>query len=557
VSGGRTLRIVPSEYQPPLPAERFIVRDPLDAEAVPMDVVFVGGGPAGLAGAIELANLVRKDNEAGGSLGDIQIAVLEKAPGLGEHSLSGAVVNPIAFRELFPELRYEDLPFRAPVVNERVYLMMGQRAQRIPTPPTMQNHGYYTASLSEMVRWLGEKAEALGVNVFTGFPVASLLMDARKAIGVRTTATGLGRDGQPGTGYSPPTDISARVTVLSEGTRGSLTQAYMEAEKIGSDNPQIFALGVKEIWETKKPLDAIIHTLGWPLPTDAFGGSFMYPLSPTLVALGIVVGLDYRQSTLDVHELLQRLKTAPLFREYLEGGEMVEWGAKTIPEGGYYALPKRLYGDGLLIVGDAAGFVEVASLKGIHYAMQSGMFAARTIFEALRKNDTSAEALAGYDALVRSSYIVNDLHRRRNMRLAFQHGGLYGGGFKATLMTLTGGAFPGGRVESESDASVPREVVPETPFVPDGKLTFSKLDANFKSGNATRDDIPSHLILANDVPPEVATLYQHMCPAGVYERDGDRLVVSPANCIDCKATDVIGPRWTPREGESGPRYRLM
>ncbi|HEY3257883.1 MAG TPA: hypothetical protein VGJ64_03435, partial [Gemmatimonadaceae bacterium] len=250
MSGGRTLRIVPSEYQPPLPAERFIVRDPLDAEAVPMDVVFVGGGPAGLAGAIELANLVRKDNEAGGSLGDIQIAVLEKAPGLGEHSLSGAVVNPIAFRELFPELRYEDLPFRAPVVNERVYLMMGQRAQRIPTPPTMQNHGYYTASLSEMVRWLGEKAEGLGVNVFTGFPVASLVMDGRKASGVRTTPMGLGRDGQPGSGYSPPTDISARVTVLSEGTRGSLTQAYMEAEKIGSDNPQIFALGVKEIWET-------------------------------------------------------------------------------------------------------------------------------------------------------------------------------------------------------------------------------------------------------------------------------------------------------------------
>lgn len=550
-------RIVPSEYQPPLPTERLILREPLDAEAVPMDAVFVGGGPAGLAGAIELANLVKKDNEAGGSLGDVQIAVLEKAPGLGEHCLSGAVVNPVAFRALFPELKDADFPFRAPVTNERVYFMMGERAQRIPTPPTMQNHGHHIASLSEMVRWLGGKAEELGVNIFTGFPAASLVMERARVIGVRTTPTGLGRDGNPGSGYSPPTDISARVTVLSEGTRGSLAQAYMQSERIGSENPQIYALGVKEIWETKKPLDAIVHTLGWPLPKDAFGGSFMYPLTPNLVALGIVVGLDYRQTTLDVHELLQRLKTAPLFREYLEGGEMVEWGAKTIPEGGYYALPERRYGDGVLMAGDAAGFVEVASLKGVHYAMQSGIFAARTIFEALKKGDTSAAALTGYDALVNASFIRSDLYARRNMRLAFQSGGLYVGGFKATLMTLTRGALPGGKIDSEPDAHVPREVVPEAPFVPDGKLTFSKLDANFKSGNATRDDIPSHLIVGKDIPPEMATLYQHMCPAGVYERDGDRLVVSPANCIDCKATDVIGPRWTPREGESGPRYRLM
>jgi electron-transferring-flavoprotein dehydrogenase len=236
---------------------------------------------------------------------------------------------------------------------------------------------------------------------------------------------------------------------------------------------------------------------------------------------------------------------------------MVEWGAKTIPEGGYYALAKQCVGDGVVIVGDAAGFVEVASLKGVHYAMQTGMFAARAIFEALKKDDTSASSLSSYDSMVKESYVTRDLYRRRNMRLTFQRGGLYSGGFKATLMTLTGGAFPGGKIESERDAAVERVVTPEEPFVPDGKLTFSKLDANFKSGNATRDDIPSHLIVGSDNPPEVADLYAHMCPAGVYERDGDRLVVSPANCIDCKATDVIGPRWTPREGESGPRYRLM
>lgn len=522
-----------------------------------MDVVFVGAGPAGLAGAIELTRLVKADNEAGGSLREIQIAVLEKASALGEHSLSGAVVNPAAFRELFPDLNESDFPFRGPVKNERVYLLTAQRSIRIPTPPTMQNHGNYIASLCEIVRWLGEKAEAAGVNIFTGFPAASLLMDGDWVAGVRTTATGLSRDGNPGNGYAQPTDITARVTVLSEGTRGSLAQAYLKSRGIGSENPQIFALGVKEIWETKKPLDAIVHTLGWPVPLKGFGGSFMYPLTPNLVALGVVVGTDYPHSTDDVHEMLQRMKLHPLFRQYLEGGEMVEWGAKTIPEGGYYALPRKKSGNGILIAGDSAGFVEVASLKGIHYAMQSGILAARAIFDALKANDTSEQKLSAYDRAINDSYIVRDLHARRNMRLVFQKYGFFLGGAMATLMTLTRGLFPGWKISSHEDADVPREKTARAPFVPDGKLTFSKLDANFKSGNATRDDIPSHLIVGKDVPADVAELYAHMCPAGVYELDGDRLVVSPANCIDCKATDVIGPRWTPREGGSGPKYRQM
>lgn len=521
-----------------------------------MDVVVVGGGPGGLATAIELARLAREDGEKGGALGELQVAVLEKAAGLGEHNLSGAVVNPRAFRELFPDLRDSDFPFRSAVVGEKAVFLTETRSLRVPMPPTMHNGGNFVASISEICRWLGERAEEAGVNLLPGFPVESLLMDGERAIGVRTAAAGLDRSGEPGARYEPGTDLTARAVVLAEGTRGPLTQAYLGSQSIGSANPQVYALGVKELWETKVPLDSVVHTLGWPVPTDAFGGSFMYPLEPNLVALGLVIGLDYRSAGLDVHQLLQRMKLHPFFRPYLEGGELLEWGAKTIPEGGYYALPERRCGDGVLIVGDAAGFVDVPSLKGIHYAMQSGIYAARALFAALQKGDVSAAGLAEYDRMVDGSYVVKELHQRRNMRLAFKDG-FYRGAAKAALMTVTGGRVPGGRIAMEADAAVPRRVEAAPPFVPDGKLTFSKVDAVFKAGNQTRDDIPSHLVIGEDVPPEVAELYEHMCPAAVYERQGDRLVVNAPNCVDCKATDVIGPRWTVREGGSGPAYKQM
>ena len=542
--------VVPKRYQPPLPKERLIVDEAPGEDAVPLDVAIVGGGPAGLACAIELARLAE---EAGAPL---EIGVLEKAGQIGEHCLSGAVVNPGPFLELFPDVPEEGLPFRSRVRGESVYLLTASNSFRIPTPPTMKNHGNWVASICEIARWMGEKAEELGVNVLPGFPVDSLLVEESKVSGVRTTASGLDRDGNPGPGAEPPTELSARVTVLAEGTRGPLTQAWLEWQGVGSQNPQIYALGVKELWETKEPLAEVIHTMGWPLPGDVFGGSFMYPLEERLLAVGLVAGLDYRDARFDVHETLQTMKLHPFFRRYLERGEMVEWGAKTIPEGGYYSVPERRHGEGLVIVGDAAGYVDVPSLKGIHYAVHSGMLAACAIHRALAADDVGEAGLWPYTQSVDESFLVSDLRKTRNMRLAFK-GGFYAGGLKSVSMTFTGGAFPGGKIEVREDAEEPRSVAAGAEFVPDGVLTFSKADAVYKSGNQTRDDIPSHLVEGEGVDGDVAELYGHMCPAGVYERGGDALVVNAPNCVDCKATDVLGPRWTPREGGSGPQYRTM
>ena len=546
--------LIPLEHRPPLPLDRLIRSEAPGPEALELDVLIVGAGPAGLATAIELAGLARSRERS------LAIGVLEKAGSLGEHSLSGAVVNPAGFRDLFPDLPESEFPFRGPVAREEVRVLTRRAGLRIPVPPTMRNHGNRIGSLCEMVRWLGERAAGLGVDLFTGFPADSLLVEGNRVRGVRTTPAGLDRAGRPGGEFQPPTDLAARIVILAEGTRGALAEAWRKWQGIGSPNPQLYALGVKEVWRVARPLDRVVHTLGWPLPLHGFGGTFLYPMAPDLVALGMVAGLDLRNGGTDVHRLLQRLKLHPFFRRFLEGGELVEWGAKTIPEGGYWSLPDRFSGPGLITAGDCAGFVDVASLKGIHYAMHSGMLAARAAFRALEAGDPlppgGPDGLGGYDRAVRDSYILRDLRRTRNMRLVFKHGFVLAGLANA-LLTLTRGGFPGWRIAVEEDAAIALSDRAPDQLNPDGRLTFSKLDAVFKSGNATRDTIPSHLVAPDPVSPELARFYAGICPAGVYEAVSGGLRVNPPNCVDCKATDVLGPRWTPREGGSGPRYRLM
>lgn len=552
-------RILPLNHQTPLPVDKLILQNPTAiGESVPLDVVFVGAGPAGLSGAIHLARLLKST-----SMNDIQIGVLDKAANLGGHTLSGAVINPRSMRTLFPELQDSDFPFRSKVKGDRVYLLTECGQIRLPTPPPMHNEGNYVASLCEVVRFLGQKAEELGVNIFSSFPADGLITDGQTIKGVRTTPAGQNRDGQPGSQYLPPSDITANITVLCDGTRSPLAQAYCQSQNILSEQPQIYALGVKEIWKVKKAPQEVTHTMGYPLPTNAFGGSFLYPLAEDLVALGLVVGLDYKQHNLDTHKLLQKLKQHPLFRQYLEGGEVIEWGAKTIPEGGWKSLPKRLHGDGVILAGDAAGFVNVPALKGIHYAMQSGIFAAETIFEALKVKDFTSNTLKIYDEKIKSSFIRDDLYKVRNMRQAFKSG-FYLGGIKASLMTATSGLFPGGGSHNIEDAAEEKEICTNasditTPSATAAPLvkTLSKVDAVYLSGNKTRDDIPQHLTVGKNISGDVADMYTALCPAGVYERQGDKLIVNAPNCIDCKATDIIGPRWQPREGGSGPDYKLM
>jgi electron-transferring-flavoprotein dehydrogenase len=558
----------PSEFPPSFDPNEFVLA-PGEAE-IEVGVLIVGAGPAGLACAIRLGQLLEGAPELAERLGDVPVAVLEKGKQPGSHLLSGAVVDPVSLRRLFGgKVPTGELPFYGRVDHESVYFLTPKRALRIPTPPTMRNSGNYTASLSQLGRWLAERAEEGGATILPETSGHALLVSDGRVRGVRTGDRGRGRGGEELGNFEPGSDVHARVTVLAEGTQGHLTGVALERFGLQGDNPQVWALGVKEVWKVEKPLDRVIHTMGWPLRAAAryreFGGSFIYPMGGDMVTLGMVVGLDYRDAELSVHDLLQELKTHALVRGLLEGGERLAWGAKTIPEGGLLSLPKRLHAPGLLICGDGAGLVNVPALKGIHYAIESGRLAAEAAFAALRPGEAPGRlgALAGYDESLEKSFVWRDLREVRNMRQAFGRG-FWLGGVLAGAMTVSRGAFPPGDAHTERDADqelIRTDRARRYP-VPDGKLTFDKLSSVFLSGNQTRDDAPNHIRVRDRVPPEVAELWTRMCPAAVYEvgeeaGDGDvHVEVTPSNCVQCGAITAKGGRLTPPEGGAGPEYKL-
>ncbi len=562
----------PADYPPPFsPSE--VIAPPTDpvAERIEVGVLIVGAGPAGLACAIRLGQLLEESPETAERLGEVPVAVVEKGKAPGSHLLSGAVVNPRALRRLFRDrLTMHDLPTYGEVHGEAVYLLSkGGRSMRIPPPPTMRNHGNWIVSVSQLGRFLAEQAEALGTAVLPETDAQKLLVADGRVHGIRTGDKGLGRDGGPLGAYEPGSDIAARVTILAEGTQGHLTGAVIDRFGLAGAQPQIWALGVKEIWKVAKPLGHIVHTMGWPLRKRAkygeFGGSFVYPMGDDMVSLGFVAGLESRDVEFSVHDVLQELKTHKLIRKLLAEGERVAWGAKTITEGGYHALPRRFHAPGLLLAGEGAGLVNVPTLKGIHYAIESGVMAAEAAFRSLQRGESPTRhgVFDSYDAELRSSYVVDDLREVRNMRQAFDKG-FFIGGARATVMTLTKGKLPPWDLHSEPNAahSLIRTGRGRRYPTPDGKLTFDKLSSVFLSGNRTRDDQPNHIRIRRIVPKDVAEAWVNMCPAHVYElggESGDGLVhvdVNPSNCVQCGAISAKGGRLTPPEGGSGPEYTL-
>jgi electron-transferring-flavoprotein dehydrogenase len=435
-------------------------------------------------------------------------------------------------------------------------------------------------SVARLGRWLGEKAEEAGVYILPETSGYKLLVEDGKVVGVRTGDKGRGRDGEPLGNFEPGSDVVAKATVLAEGTQGHLAGAAIRHFDLGSGDPQQWELGVKEVWEVTKPLDRVIHTMGWPLRFGAkyreFGGSFIYPMGEDKVSLGFVVGLDYKDATFSVHDVLNQLKLHPKIKPLLEGGKRVAWGAKTLPSGGYWARPEQLWAPGMAIAGDSAGMVNVPKLKGVHLAMHAGMHAAEAIYNSLKKRG-HADDLSEYQELVEDSPIETDMYRSRNMRQPFGRGFLVGGAI-ANAMEISGGRFPGGRWHTHDDATMPVFVGDRNKRYPkpDGKLTFDKLGSVFTTGNATRDDAPNHIKIQKKVPFEVATMWHYMCPAQVYELPEDvqekmssgngavdelrgtmvEVQVTPSNCVQCGAITAKGGRLTPPEGGDGPNYQV-
>jgi electron-transferring-flavoprotein dehydrogenase len=557
----------PAEYPPPVDVAAEFVAAPSDPEAIEVGIAIVGGGPAGLACAIKIMQLLEAEPELAEALGEVPVAVIEKGKVAGAHLLSGANMRPSAMRELFPDLDPSEWPVYQEVTKDAVYLLTRKRAIPLkPMPPNFRNDGNYVTSIAKLGRFLGEKAEEAGVYLLTETAADKLLVSDRIVRGVRSGDKGRGRDGEELANFEPGSDVIAKATVLAEGTQGHLTGAAIDYFGLEGLLPQRWELGVKEVWEVPKPLDRVIHTMGWPLRKAAkhneFGGSFIYPMGEDKVCIGLVVGLDYTDATFSVHDSLQELKTHPFVRRILDGGKRVGWGAKTIPSGGYWALPRTLAVPGMVIAGDGAGMVNVPELKGIHYAMHAGIYAAEAIVEALKADSVNFDA---YDQRVRGSLIGDDLYSSRNMRQPFSHG-FFVGGAVASLMTITRGAFPGGRWRQHPDAEESMQINGAASRYPkpDNKYLFDKLSSVFASGNATRDDAPNHIRVQHRVSREVAQTWVSMCPAQVYEIPEEQLGngaaavdlnITPSNCIQCGAITAKGGRLTPPEGGDGPLYQ--
>jgi electron-transferring-flavoprotein dehydrogenase len=544
-------------------------------EAMEYDVVIVGGGPAGLAAAIRLKQLAAQQGR------EVSVCVLEKGGELGAHILSGAVMDPRAMEELFPNWKEQGAPLNTAVTEDRVLFLTETKSYATPhfmVPKALANHGNYVISLGNVVRWLGQQAEALGVEIFPGFPAAEILYNDDGSVkGVATGNMGVNREGEPTDAFQLGMELHAKYTLFAEGSRGHLgKQLIAKYELDKGKDPQVYGIGIKELWEidpAKHQPGLVIHTAGWPLASDTYGGSFLYHLENNQVAVGFVVGLAYQNPYLSPYEEFQRYKTHPDIRGFFEGGKRISYGARAITAGGLQSLPKTVFPGGAL-VGDDAGFLNVSRIKGSHAAIKTGMLAADAAFAALGEGRQHDE-LAGYPAAFEQSWLHEELHVARNFKPWMSKGLVLG-----TIMTgidqiLFKGKAPWTLRHKHADHETLRPATDFTPIVypkPDGKLTFDRLSSVFISNTNHAEDQPVHLTLKNpNVPVEInlakyAGPEQRYCPAGVYEfmktDDGkDRLQINAQNCVHCKTCDIKDPTqnivWVTPEGGGGPNYPNM